>query len=458
MLIFVVAVPDGGVLGEDRDALLALEVHRVHHALGDVLVGAERARLPQHRVDERRLAVVDVRHDGDVADVVAPGHRSRVAARDPSRAAASAAHRRFTSCLRVHHDRLTTRRRRCRHDAPPTSPRWSLALAVLGARAARRGGLGDAAEVTTDRGVVQSVGAGQIALRALDGSVVSFAVSADDPRASVNGVPSHARRRPPGLRRDRSSTTGSAPAPVIRAFGKPPVADRPRDRDGARRGRDHASHAPPAPRSPSPSTPARDSASAGVPGRALAPRARGVRRRHSTRPTGRRRSSTCSSARGRERRSSARRHDPARRGRGGHRDARPHLSREATASASIWAARGVEGLLALEQNDIRLAILDLQLPDADGLDLCRAIRDALAAADRDRDRARRGDRPDHRARARRGRLRDEAVLAARARRAGAGRAAAGRAGSARTTSSPRGDIVARARRAHRHGGRRRRSS
>jgi DNA-binding response OmpR family regulator len=41
----------------------------------------------------------------------------------------------------------------------------------------------------------------------------------------------------------------------------------------------------------------------------------------------------------------------------------------------IWAARGVDGLLALEQNDIRLAILDLQLPDADGLDLCRAIRD-----------------------------------------------------------------------------------
>jgi DNA-binding response OmpR family regulator len=40
----------------------------------------------------------------------------------------------------------------------------------------------------------------------------------------------------------------------------------------------------------------------------------------------------------------------------------------------IWAARGADGLLALEENDIRLAILDLQLPDADGLDLCRAIR------------------------------------------------------------------------------------
>ena len=32
------AVADRGVLGEDRDALLALEVHRVHHPLGDVLV------------------------------------------------------------------------------------------------------------------------------------------------------------------------------------------------------------------------------------------------------------------------------------------------------------------------------------------------------------------------------------------------------------------------------------
>jgi DNA-binding response OmpR family regulator len=40
----------------------------------------------------------------------------------------------------------------------------------------------------------------------------------------------------------------------------------------------------------------------------------------------------------------------------------------------IWAARGAEGLEAFEQHDIRLAILDLQLPDADGLDLCRAIR------------------------------------------------------------------------------------
>ncbi len=40
----------------------------------------------------------------------------------------------------------------------------------------------------------------------------------------------------------------------------------------------------------------------------------------------------------------------------------------------IWAPRGADGALALEQHDIRLAILDLQLPDTDGLDLCRMIR------------------------------------------------------------------------------------
>jgi DNA-binding response OmpR family regulator len=40
----------------------------------------------------------------------------------------------------------------------------------------------------------------------------------------------------------------------------------------------------------------------------------------------------------------------------------------------VWAARGTEGLQALEEHDVRLAILDLQLPDTDGFDLCRAIR------------------------------------------------------------------------------------
>ena len=62
-------VADRGVLREDRDALLALEVTGVHRPLVDVLVLAEGAALPEHRVHEGGLAVVDVRHDGDVAEV-----------------------------------------------------------------------------------------------------------------------------------------------------------------------------------------------------------------------------------------------------------------------------------------------------------------------------------------------------------------------------------------------------
>ena len=49
--------------------------------------------------------------------------------------------------------------------------------------------VGTAANIglTTDRGVVQSVGPGQIVLRSLDGSIVSFAVSSRT-RVKVNGV------------------------------------------------------------------------------------------------------------------------------------------------------------------------------------------------------------------------------------------------------------------------------
>src|SRR5690606_8197501 len=70
------AVPDRGVLREDRDALLALEVAGVHDAVVDVDVLAEGPRTPQHGVDEGGLAVVDVGDDRDVAQVRAHGHRS----------------------------------------------------------------------------------------------------------------------------------------------------------------------------------------------------------------------------------------------------------------------------------------------------------------------------------------------------------------------------------------------
>ena len=64
-----VAEVDGRVLGQDRDAALALEVVRVHDALGDLLVGAEGAALAEQGVHERGLAVVDVGDDGDVAQL-----------------------------------------------------------------------------------------------------------------------------------------------------------------------------------------------------------------------------------------------------------------------------------------------------------------------------------------------------------------------------------------------------
>ena len=62
-----VAIVDGGVLCENRDAALPFQVRVVHRPLGHALVGAEDATLVQQRIDERRLAVVDVRDDGHVA-------------------------------------------------------------------------------------------------------------------------------------------------------------------------------------------------------------------------------------------------------------------------------------------------------------------------------------------------------------------------------------------------------
>ena len=59
-------IVNGGVLRHDGDPALALEIVAVHRALGDALVGAERAALMEERIDQRGLAVVDVRDDGDV--------------------------------------------------------------------------------------------------------------------------------------------------------------------------------------------------------------------------------------------------------------------------------------------------------------------------------------------------------------------------------------------------------
>ena len=58
---------DRGVLREDRDAALFLEVVRVHRALGYDRARIERVGLTQQLVDERGLAVIHVRDDRDVS-------------------------------------------------------------------------------------------------------------------------------------------------------------------------------------------------------------------------------------------------------------------------------------------------------------------------------------------------------------------------------------------------------
>ena len=64
------AVGDGDVLGQDRDPPFALQVVGVEDLLADQLRIAVAAALAQHAIDERRLAVVDVGDNGDVADVL----------------------------------------------------------------------------------------------------------------------------------------------------------------------------------------------------------------------------------------------------------------------------------------------------------------------------------------------------------------------------------------------------
>ncbi len=61
-------VAHGGVLGEDGDAALTLEIAGVHHAFGNPFVGAEGAALPQHGIHQGGLAVVDVGDDREISE------------------------------------------------------------------------------------------------------------------------------------------------------------------------------------------------------------------------------------------------------------------------------------------------------------------------------------------------------------------------------------------------------
>src|SRR5262245_18296183 len=54
------------VFRASRYSFFTLKIHRIHYALLDRLVGAERPRLAQQLVHERGLTVVDVRNNRDV--------------------------------------------------------------------------------------------------------------------------------------------------------------------------------------------------------------------------------------------------------------------------------------------------------------------------------------------------------------------------------------------------------
>src|SRR5262245_52297041 len=62
-----VVVANRGVLRENCDAALTLELVAVQRTLRDALVRPERSTLMQQRVDQRRLAMVDVRDNRHVA-------------------------------------------------------------------------------------------------------------------------------------------------------------------------------------------------------------------------------------------------------------------------------------------------------------------------------------------------------------------------------------------------------
>src|SRR5206468_11604418 len=81
-IYLVFKVLDRAIFSEDRDPALALEVVRIHHPFADLTRARECPRLHEQLVDERRLAVVDVGDDRDVAEVAAEvhGHSIRVAA------------------------------------------------------------------------------------------------------------------------------------------------------------------------------------------------------------------------------------------------------------------------------------------------------------------------------------------------------------------------------------------
>ena len=64
----VVAPRNGAVFGANGDAALPFDLVVIHDPLFDACVRSENLSRPEDRIDERRLAVIDVRDNGDIAN------------------------------------------------------------------------------------------------------------------------------------------------------------------------------------------------------------------------------------------------------------------------------------------------------------------------------------------------------------------------------------------------------
>ena len=64
------AIVDCSVLGENRNALFAFKIARIHHALAGLLnriAFVESTRLPQHRINQGGLTMVNVCNNRDIS-------------------------------------------------------------------------------------------------------------------------------------------------------------------------------------------------------------------------------------------------------------------------------------------------------------------------------------------------------------------------------------------------------
>ena len=65
---------DGGILGQNGDAPLPLQIAGVHDPLHGGLIFPIDAALLQHFVHQRGLAVVDMGNDGNISNFILSGH------------------------------------------------------------------------------------------------------------------------------------------------------------------------------------------------------------------------------------------------------------------------------------------------------------------------------------------------------------------------------------------------